>query len=157
MPYGIRKIWKRSWVKWVHCWISEPQNTTKKFILVNLNTHIYIYIYMLSLLFIFHKAGKEKRIEKRSARSSTNNQLFKYSVRTLFVLYFVQLDNRIGETAIVEEGADQLKGIKATNLLHFILILSVFTILLKFQQPKLHNLSISVHWHKYLELGWHYS
>ena len=51
---------------------------------------------MLSLLFIFHKAGKEKRIEKRSARSSTNNQLFKYSVRTLFVLYFVQLDNRIG-------------------------------------------------------------
>ena len=100
---------------------------------------------MLSLLFIFHKAGKEKRIEKRSARSSTNNQLSKYSVRTLFVLYFVQLDNRIGETAIVEEGADQLKGIKATNLLHFILILSVFTILLKFQQPKLHNLSISVH------------
>ena len=68
------------------------QNTNKKFILVNLNTHIY----MLSLLFIFHKAGKEKRIEKRSARSSTNNQLFKYSVRTLFVLYFVQLNNRIG-------------------------------------------------------------
>ena len=57
---------------------------------------MYIYIYMLSLLFIFHKAGKEKRIEKRSARSSTNNQLSKYSVRTLFVLYFVQLDNRIG-------------------------------------------------------------
>ena len=48
--------------------------------------------------------GKAKRIEKRSARSRIvkqvsltvqNNQMSQYSIRALFVLYFVLLDNRV--------------------------------------------------------------
>ena len=47
---------------------------------------------------------KEKRIEKRSARSRIvkqvlltvqNKQLSKYSIRALFALNFVQLDNKV--------------------------------------------------------------
>lgn len=67
------------------------------------------FFFLLSLTFFSHKAGKAKRIEKCSARSRLLKQVFftvqitncpnnlkisldiLYSIRALFVLYFVQL------------------------------------------------------------------
>ena len=74
---------------------------------------IQLLFFCLVLLLVAHKAGKAKRIEKRGARDRSsrfclqqkitncpNNRTiyiagYLYSIRALFVLYFLQLHNNV--------------------------------------------------------------